>query len=304
MQKSFLFVWLVLILSYSCDKKDDKALTAFGVYCEMVSNNAKPIAFHYPMETAEIDALWDDFTTIADAYQVALFREENLPNSLLFPENTTEGKEVVVIYKGNRLHQYQQWRTDVLAGENTDFNMQEKLARRLGRLLGYDNLGINKLLRKNSKFRDLASSEVRTQTTHLFYDNVKEAQTFYKTILGLPQKDSTLFQIANDGFLKLHPIDTIHLTNEPKSTAIALLTDQLPSWYAYVQEQGVQIKYTYKPKDGGPHDGFVAIDPGGYLLEFEEFKQHPENELFMAILDNAPKIKTTLNGLSFFGTIT
>ena len=54
----------------------------------------------------------------------------------------------------------------------------------------------------------------------------------------------------------------------------------------------------------GPHDGFVAIDPGGYLLEFEEFKQHEENELFIATLQYAPKIQTQVAGLNFYGSIT
>ena len=29
--------------------------------------------------------------------------------------------------------------------------------------------------------------------------------------------------------------------------------------------------------DDRPHDGFVAIDPEGYFLEFERFNPHPEN---------------------------
>ena len=90
----------------------------------------------------------------------------------------------------------------------------------------------------------------------------------------------------------------------PKSTAIALLTDNLPGWYAHVQEQDIPIKYTYKPREGGPHDGFVAIDPEGYLLEFEQFKQHPENELFMAALENTVRIATSIDHLSFNASIT
>jgi hypothetical protein len=48
----------------------------------------------------------------------------------------------------------------------------------------------------------------------------------------------------------------------------------------------------------------VAIDPGGYLLEFEQFKQHPENELFMTVLKKSPKLETGAGQLSFFGSIT
>ena len=78
----------------------------------------------------------------------------------------------------------------------------------------------------------------------------------------------------------------------------------MPEWYAYVQKLGIPIKYSYKPKEGGPHDGFVAIDPEGYLLEFEQFKQHPENELLMAALSKVPYLTTTVDSLGFYGSIT
>jgi hypothetical protein len=103
--------------------------------------------------------------------------------------------------------------------------------------------------------------------------------------------------------IQIHPRTEAHPKGQPTSTAIALLTNQLPEWYTLVQKHNIPIKYTYKPKEGGPHDGFVAIDPGGYLLEFEQFKQHPENELFMAELFSCPRVATT-NGLSFYGSIT
>lgn len=304
MKKLFLCLLFILVLCYSCNKKDTKALTAFDVYCEMVANNAKPIAFHYPMTTAEIDVLWDDFMTIANQYTVELYRETSLPNSLLFPKNVAKDKEVVLIFKGNRLQQYLQWKADVVAYKGNDFLIHEQLARRLGRLLGYNNQGINQLLSENSGFKDLVSFGVAQQITHLFYEDVENAINFYKNSLGLPQMGSTTFQISKDGFIELHPFDETHGPEEPKSTAIALLTDQLPEWYAYVQKNNIPIKYTYKPKKGGAHDGFVAIDPGGYLLEFEQFKQHPENELFMAILSGAEPIVTSVNQLNFYGTIT
>jgi len=44
------------------------------------------------------------------------------------------------------------------------------------------------------------------------------------------------------------------------------------------------MKYEYQLKEGSAHDGFVVVDPEGYLLEFEQFNQHPENERFIPIL--------------------
>ncbi|HAA18224.1 MAG TPA: glyoxalase, partial [Cytophagales bacterium] len=60
----------------------------------------------------------------------------------------------------------------------------------------------------------------------------------------------------------------------------------------------------------GPHDGFVAIDPEGYLLEFEEFKQHKENEKFVPQLKQNPTVlpqhatSQVPDGLGFHSMIT
>ncbi|WP_350285999.1 VOC family protein [uncultured Croceitalea sp.] len=299
----FLTISLISVIS-SCQKQADEASIAFKVYCEMVANDAKPVAFQYPMAPESVDLRWSDFEQIAKGYDVQLFREDSFPETLLFPSEATAAKTVVIIYTGNRLKQYQQWKHDVLVSNEEDFKSQEALARRLGRLLGYSAQGVNNLLRKNTAYRDLASFGIDGQLTHLYYEDIGKAVTFYSEVLGLPQNDSTRFQISTNGYIQLHLFDEKHTKEQPKSTAIALLTDQLPEWYAYVKEKEVPIKYTYRPKDDGPHDGFVVIDPGGYLLEFEQFKQHPENELFMAALAQTKKVVTKIDSLNFFATVT
>jgi len=304
MQKSTKWLVPILVLISSCAKQEDSVLTAFDVYCEMVANDAKPMALHYPMESTAIDELWVEFGKMAEKNEVQLYREDDFPVSMLFPAELTAGKTVVMIYRGNTLEQYRQWKTDLRAADATDRKESEALARRFGRLMGYGTLGINELLRKTSDYRDLASFGVEQQITHLYYADVKEAIEFYDNTLGFTKVDTARFQISSDSFIELHPLNDTHRKGEPKSTAIAFLTDQLPEWYAYVQKENIPIKYTYKPREGGPHDGFVAIDPGGYLLEFEQFKQHPENEIFMAALAQAPRVETSVENLSFYGSIT
>lgn len=301
---TYLFFFAILIL-FSCRDENQEALAAFDVYCEMVANDAKPLALHYPMEPNEVDALWEHFSNIAKKNGVQLFREDKFPSTALFASELTENKSVVLIYKGDRLKQYQQLKSDSQQlNESGNSATELDLARRFGRLLGYSPSGINSLLRKNSDFRDLNSFEVTAQISHLYYANLDEAVTFYQNILGLKLIDSSTVAISEDAYIQLHAFDELHGGNQAKSTAIAFLTKQLPDWYDHLQAQNIPIKYTYKPRESGPHDGFVAIDPGGYLLEFEEFKQHPENELFIAVLAQARPIVTTINNLSFFGSIT
>jgi len=295
---------LVALMLFSCENTHDKVFAAFDVYCEMVVNGAKPMALHYPMEHKEVDKLWGKFQERAEKHSVHVFREENFPVTLLFPSEATQGKSVVIIYKGDRLIQYEQFKSDLAAYKGKDVKQLEAFARRFGRLLGYSTRGINDLLQKNSPYRNLSSFGVKRQTTHLYYGNVKEAISFYENTLGLVPIDSLQFAIGSNASIELHGFDEKHDRDQSKSTAIALLTDQLPQWYDHMQAKGVPVKYPYKKRDGGPHDGFVIVDPGGYLLEFEQFKQHPENELFLAALDRCDRVETKVASLNFYASIT
>ncbi|HEY9117321.1 MAG TPA: VOC family protein [Roseivirga sp.] len=301
--KTSLKIFLVITTSLmlSCESKKAETLAAFEVYCEMVSNTAKPLALSPIFDSAEAEDLAADFEAIASASGLSIFREDDFPVTALYDGAYTEGKTIFGIYKDqSRKIQYDQLKADVKAGNGTPI----ALGRRMGRLLGYSPQGINELLMANTDFRTYASFGVQEQITHLYYKNVDRALKFYGETLGLSKIGENRFQIGMDVYIQINPVSEEYPAGLPKSTAVALLTDQLPEWYAYVQEQGVEIKYTYKPKDGGPHDGFVAVDPEGYLLEFEQFKQHAENELFMAALANLPKIQTKVDDLNFYASIT
>jgi predicted enzyme related to lactoylglutathione lyase len=47
-------------------------------------------------------------------------------------------------------------------------------------------------------------------------------------------------------------------------------------------------------REGSAHDGFVAIDPEGYFLEFEWFNPHPENALLTPLLEAIEPIRTNV----------
>uniref|UniRef100_UPI0040486035 VOC family protein n=2 Tax=Roseivirga sp. TaxID=1964215 RepID=UPI0040486035 len=299
MKKVFVLLFCVSILG--CENAIESKLSAFEVYCEMVANGAKPIALSQPLSVGEADEVQTDFEEISAANGLKIYREDDFPESSLFPKVATSEKSVFIIYQEDaRLTQYKQLKSDIAEGKIESI----ALARRMGRLLGYDTQGINALLSKNADFRSYASFGIEGQITHFYYANVEAAANFYANTLGLKNVGDNRFQIGDNVFLQVNPLSEKHPANQAKSTAIAFLTDQLPQWYEYIQSKGVEIKYTYKPKEGGPHDGFVAVDPEGYLLEFEQFKQHPENELFMATLALNPSIETAVEGLSFYGSIT
>ncbi len=124
----------------------------------------------------------------------------------------------------------------------------------------------------------------------LYYKDLEKASAFYSNILGLEEiadyEMAKIFRIASESYLVLVDAERgMHTADEPKTVALALITDQLDEWYNYIKSTDIEIKYDYKPKEGGPHDGFVIYDPEGYLLEFERFKTHDENIKFIPILD-------------------
>ena len=173
LKKVFYFIVILFFLA-SCSGEKDKVLSSFDVYCEMVANDAKPIALHYPMGASEIDHYWSDFLSISQKHETQLYKEDRFPETLLFPSSMTEGKTIVVIYKQPRLKQYSQLKRDLKDLNSKDLSEQIALSRRFGRLLGYSPGGINDLLSKNTDLRgilivggDSISSQVRALSLSL-----------------------------------------------------------------------------------------------------------------------------------------
>lgn len=185
-----------------------------------------------------------------------------------------------------------------------------EFSRRFGRLLGYPVERINELLAENSDFRDLQDFGIKGAELHWFYKDLDAAKDFYTNSLGLrieSESDSmVVLRIAGDSKLVLRDLSkSSYSASTPKSVALAFLTEDLQAWYDHLLAKNVTIKYPLKVKPGGPHDGFVAVDPVGYLLEFETFFQHPENEVFIPELSQIDAQSTTLaENLRIQGSIT
>ena len=178
MRKFYLAIIFLSALFFSCDPEENTELSDFEVFCEMVANDAKPIALSAPQRSDAMDANWDDYLKIATQYEVKIYRESNFPVTPLFPVGVTKGKEVAIIYREPRFVQYEQLKADL---EKID---PIEAARRFGRLLGYSPQGINELLMKNTDFRTLDSFGVERQVTHLYYENIDEAKKLLSGSVG------------------------------------------------------------------------------------------------------------------------
>jgi len=116
-----------------------------------------------------------------------------------------------------------------------------------------------------------------------YYRDVDAAWDFYTRVLGLETVAdygfAKILRVAVSSYLTL--VDAakgMHDADEPKTVTLALVTEDVEAWWAYLSEQGVPMRSPLGAVDTArAHNGFVALDPEGYLLEFERFNPHAEN---------------------------
>ena len=183
-------------------------------------------------------------------------------------------------------------------------------------------LGLLAIILSSACARDEGSTTVNpyeqfgitANNAFFYYDDLEAATRFYTETLGIKLAAdygfAKILQIAPTSYLVLvDGTKGMHTTDEPKSVALALITDQLDEWWDYLETQDIEVKHGYNPVEGRPHHGFVILDPEGYYLEFERFNEHPENELLIPILEQAetitvePSIEDAPGGLGFKATV-
>jgi catechol 2,3-dioxygenase-like lactoylglutathione lyase family enzyme len=137
--------------------------------------------------------------------------------------------------------------------------------------------------------------DVIANNAFFYYSDLDGAFRFYTRTLGLePVADygfAKILRVSGTSYLIL--VDAtkgMHTADEPKTVAIALVTDELEGWFEYLKAAGVPMKSELRTEKGRAHDGFVAVDPEGYFLEVDRFNPHPENAKLMPILDRTPSL--------------
>ena len=102
-------------------------------------------------------------------------------------------------------------------------------------------------------------------------------------------------RVAQSSYLTLVDAKSgMHHVEEPKSVTLAMVTEQVAGWYDYLIASDVPMHREYKVQAGSAHDGFVALDPEGYFLEFECFNTHSENVRLLPLLSELEPIYTSI----------
>ena len=291
-------------------------LGTIGGFAELVNAGVKTLAMSEVLSPIDMDQMLPEAEKVAARNGVKLYREPSLLVTDLFPADVARGKDVLLIYQGATLDEYQALKADAQvlekAGQYTG-KAREAITRRFGRMLSYPTWRINELLAQNTPFRTMRDFGVRASNLFLYYRDLDRATAFYRDTLGLElvadYQMARLFRVAEESYLIL--VDAtkgMHTADEPKSVALALLTDQLDEWHAYLASKGIAPGRPFAARPGSAHDGFVIKDPEGYMLEFERFNPHPENERFVPLLKANRTVRAPRSplpdGLGFKATIT
>ncbi len=133
-------------------------LGTIGGFGELVNSGVKTLALSEVLAPAEMDAMLPEAEKVAARNNVKLHRESSLLVTDLFPADVARGKDVLLIYQGATLDEYQALEK---AGQYTG-KAREAIARRFGRMLSYPAWRINELLAQNTSFRTMRDFGVRT----------------------------------------------------------------------------------------------------------------------------------------------
>lgn len=129
--------------------------------------------------------------------------------------------------------------------------------------------------------------------TWLYYKDLPAAMRFYERVMGLTltvdQGWAKVYQVSPTSFVGL--VDEtrgMHRASETKPVALAFVTDRVDDWHRWLTSQGVTTRGEAKDSANLPIRGFVALDPEGYTLEFETFRDDPMNTRIRGLL-GAPR---------------
>src|SRR5262245_8003737 len=125
--------------------------------------------------------------------------------------------------------------------------------------------------------------------TFTYYRDLAQAADFYGRILGfelvLDQDFAKVYQIAKGAFVGLVDGEKGTLkASETKPVMISIVTDDVVQWHTHLVAQGVPIFRPLKDHPALGLRGFMALDPEGYVLEFEQFMPTDKNARILELM--------------------
>jgi hypothetical protein len=130
---------------------DSYHLGMIYAFIEVVASGVKPLALSPPMTREEQIRLRNPIQVIADEYNIHTLVDEDFLKTKLFNHAFTDGKVVIHIAKEIAILDRYKKLKELKSRKQREGKLEEaenEIARKLGRILGYDEATIEGLLRK------------------------------------------------------------------------------------------------------------------------------------------------------------
>jgi len=153
---------LVVITMMGCNSQGNAALSidqrsynlgGIGAFGEMVDAGVKKLALSAALSPENMDAIVEEAARIAKRNNVEIYRENDFLVTDLFPASITEGKHVLVIYKGETRQEYLDLKIrkgQLVASNQYTGEAREEIAHQFGAMLSYPEWKIDSLISNNS----------------------------------------------------------------------------------------------------------------------------------------------------------
>ncbi|HJM09843.1 MAG: hypothetical protein QF674_07925 [Candidatus Marinimicrobia bacterium] len=128
-------------------------LGGIGAFGEMVDAGVKKLALSAALSPENMDAIVEEAARIAKRNNVEIYRENDFLVTDLFPASITEGKHVLVIYKGETRQEYLDLKIrkgQLVASNQYTGEARKEIARQFGAMLSYPEWKIDGLIGNNS----------------------------------------------------------------------------------------------------------------------------------------------------------
>jgi catechol 2,3-dioxygenase-like lactoylglutathione lyase family enzyme len=123
----------------------------------------------------------------------------------------------------------------------------------------------------------------------LYYKDIPEAQAFYEKNFGfkllVDQGFAKVYSSSPTGYVGLvDESQGLHRFTPEKGVNVCFLTDEIEEWHAHFRAKKLEIKDELERLKSLPVNVFIAIDPGGYFIEFDHFLEDPKNQRIRELL--------------------
>ncbi|MFQ5742292.1 MAG: VOC family protein [Acidobacteriota bacterium] len=122
-----------------------------------------------------------------------------------------------------------------------------------------------------------APPSIDSQVVFLYYRDINAAADFYGRTLGLEQTFDRgwvkIYETSASSYVGL--VDEargMHQVAESKPVMLSIVTTEVDAWHRYLEAEGVPISSGLNDSADAPIRSFVVKDPGGYTVEFFQWR--------------------------------